>query len=74
MTTLLVNPQSLGDAFVVAVKVSSSTSHVSSLSGGGASSWAKLESYNDGSHDNELWLGTVTTRGPPPSRSASRPV
>ncbi len=63
VTTLSVDPSHVGDALLAVVKVSSATTTVSSLSGGGATGWSKLESYADGSHDNEIWLSTVTTTG-----------
>ncbi len=63
VTTLSVDPSHVGDALLAVVKVSSATTTVSSLSGGGATGWSKLESYADGSHDNEIRLGTVTTTG-----------
>lgn len=63
VSTLNVDPQAAGDALVVVVKVSSPTLTVSSLTSGAVGSWSRLERFNDGSHDDELWLGTVTTPG-----------
>jgi hypothetical protein len=63
VTKLSVAPHSAGNAFVAVVKVSSSTTTVTALSGGGVTTWTKLEAFKDASHDNELWLGTVTTPG-----------
>lgn len=64
VSTLSVDPQSAGDALVAVVKVLSPTLTVSSLTGGGVASWTLLERFNDGSHDLELWMGTVTAPGP----------
>ncbi len=61
--SLSVSPKTVGDALVLAVKISSASATVSSVSGGGAS-WTKVSSYEDtSSHDLELWLGTVTATG-----------
>jgi len=63
-SSLPVTPRSLGDALVLTVKVSSASSHVASVSGGGAASWSKLVGFaSSSSTDMEIWLGTVTTPG-----------
>ncbi|HLG66527.1 MAG TPA: IPT/TIG domain-containing protein [Acidimicrobiales bacterium] len=64
VTTLGDSPQASGDALVLLVKAHSSSITVSSVSGGGASTWTRLTSYQDGSHDMEVWLGPVTSTGP----------
>ena len=46
VTTVSVSPVTLGDALVLSVKVSSASISVSSVSGGGVTSWSKLEAYN----------------------------
>jgi hypothetical protein len=62
--SLSVSPKSQGDALVLSVKVSSATATVTSVTGGGATAWARLVSFQDNaSRDLELWLGTVGTAG-----------
>jgi len=64
VSSLTVSPKSVGDALVLTAKVSSATATVSSVAGGGVTTWTKLISYQDNtSHDLEIWLGTVTTAG-----------
>lgn len=64
LTTLATSARTVGDAVVLAVKASSATASVASISGGGATTWTKLSSYLDStSHDNELWLGTLSSTG-----------
>ena len=66
-TSVSVAPTAVGNAIVLSVKVSSSSISVSSVSGGGVTTWSKLEAYSSYSgHDLELWLGTVTTTGTAP--------
>jgi hypothetical protein len=57
---LELSPQATGDAFVVAVRMASSSDAVASISGGGAT-WTPLTSLRDASDDQELelWLGTI---------------
>ncbi len=64
-TTLAVTPATVGDAFVLATFVGSTTPSVSSVSGGGVTTWSKLTSAVDSVDgcEEELWLGTVTTAG-----------
>jgi RHS repeat-associated protein len=63
-TTLSVDPQHVGDAFVLSTMAVSTGVSVSSVSGGGAT-WSKLTSAVDSSNgaEEELWLGTITTTG-----------
>src|ERR1039458_9320636 len=63
-SSLSVSPKTQGDALGLSVKVSSATATVTSVSGGGATNWTRLVSFQDNaSHDLELWLGTVSTTG-----------
>ncbi len=61
---LPVTAATVGDSFVLGVTVLSPTVTVSSVSGGGVSTWTNLSSGTDGSRDTELWLGTITAAGP----------
>ncbi len=64
VSSLTVSPQTVGDALVLLAKISSSTTTVSSVSGGGPGTWSKVGAYEDASgHDLEVWLGTVTKAG-----------
>ena len=64
VSSLPVSPETVGDALVLTVKVSSATATVTSVSGGGVATWTSLTSFQDNaSHDLEIWLGTVTTVG-----------
>jgi hypothetical protein len=45
------------------VGLTSSSVTVSTVSGGGVSSWTRLKSYSSGGEDDELWLGTVSSPG-----------
>ena len=68
VSSLSVSPKTQGDALVLSVKVSSATATVTSVSGGGATNWSRLVSFQDNAsavidHDLELWLGTVSTTG-----------
>ena len=60
-STLSVNPQHVGDAFVLSIGVFPSSPTVSSVSGGG-STWSRV-SYTTVSGDIEEWLGAITTTG-----------
>jgi RHS repeat-associated protein len=63
-TTLPVSPEAVGDVLVLAVGVFGDATTVTSLSGGGVTSWTRLEQYADSSSDDvELWMGKVTTAG-----------
>ncbi len=57
--TLAVTPATVGDAFVLGVRINSSTITVATVTGGG-STWTKLGTTSDGTRDVELWLGTIT--------------
>jgi hypothetical protein len=64
VSSLTVSPKTVGDALVLTVKASSATATVSSVKGGGVTTWTKLVSFKDNaSHDLEIWLGTVTSTG-----------
>ena len=66
VTTLAVSPGSVGDVLVLAVKVSSGSITVSSVSGGGVVSWTKIGQQADTANAVvvSLWMGTVGTAGP----------
>jgi len=65
VTTLSVSPVSEGDALIVSVWELSSTATVSSVSGGGATTWTRLDQFdNTYPSDEELWMGQVTSGGP----------
>lgn len=62
-TTLAVNPANVGDLLVVTVD-SHATFGLTSLSGGGVTTWQKAVQFISArSHDIELWFGQVTTAG-----------
>jgi RHS repeat-associated protein len=62
VTTLSVNPQHVGDAFVLGAFINGSQS-ITSISGGGAT-WQKLARGYPGAYGFvELWLGTVSATG-----------
>jgi RHS repeat-associated protein len=61
-SSLSVDPVNGGDAFVLAIKVASSSVTVASVTGGGAT-WQHLTSESSSSRDVELWMGTITTTG-----------
>jgi hypothetical protein len=65
ITTLAVSPQHAGDLLTLAVKVSSPTVTVASVSGGGVTSWTRVEGPYTGyaGNDLEIWTGTVSTTG-----------
>ena len=64
-TTLSVSPQHTGDIMVLATKVASSSISTSSVSGGGVTTWTRVEGPYTGytGNDLEIWTGTVTTTG-----------
>ena len=64
VTTLSVSPQHVGDAFVLGIKLNSSTVSASSISGGGAT-WTRLKKSADSAQGRtvELWLGSISTTG-----------
>ena len=64
VSSLTPSPKTVGDAVVLLAKISSATTTISSVSGGGAATWSKVAAYEDTSgHDLEVWLGTVTQTG-----------
>ncbi len=66
--TLSVSSPTVGDAWVLAVRVSNAAINVSSVSGGGAgSNWTKLTQVSDPTQnrDIEQWLGPISKHGPP---------
>ena len=65
LSTLAVAPQTVGDVLVVFAAVTSTTTpKVSSISGGGVSTWTKGVQF-DGStgDDEEIWYGKVSSTG-----------
>ena len=65
-STLPVSAATVGDAWVLAVRVKDSSAHVSSISGGGAGSqWTKLTRVRDATQneDVEEWLGPISKTG-----------
>lgn len=61
-SSLSVSPAHVGDEMVLSI-IAGGNNHVSSISGGGVGSWARLQ-YNDAyTNDTELWAGTVTSTG-----------
>lgn len=67
-TTLSVSAPTIGDAWVLAVRVSSPSITVSSVNGGGAhDTWTKLSQVTDTTQkkDIEEWLGPISQAGAP---------
>ena len=67
-TTLTVSPQSVGDAWVLAVRVSNPSVSVSSITGGGVGgSWTKLAQISDATQNKDLeeWLGPIVQTNSP---------
>lgn len=67
-TSLSVDPQNAGDLMVFAVEDSNSTPPtVSSVSGGGVSTWTRYAREDDSANtqdNDEIWAGVVTSIGP----------
>jgi hypothetical protein len=64
LTTLAHTNNTAGNVLVLGTKISSLTITVSSVTGGGATGWAKVAGpQNDGSRAQELWAGTVSATG-----------
>jgi phosphate transport system substrate-binding protein len=66
-TTLSVSAPTVGDAWVLAVRVSDASASVSSVSGGGVARWTRLAQVSDSTEgrDIEEWLGPITKSGVP---------
>ncbi len=65
-TTLSVSPSTVGDAWVLAVRMSNSSTNVSSVTGGGVGGdWTKLTQVHDSkqNRDVEEWLGPISQTG-----------
>ncbi len=64
LTTLSVNPQNVGDVLEVFAMAPITSVTLSSVSGGGVSTWTKAVQF-DGSigSDEEIWFGQVNTTG-----------
>ena len=66
ITTLSVSPHTVGNVLVVGVmgQLSSNTGDVTGMSGGGVTTWHKIQEYYGATgNDVDLWYGTVTTTG-----------
>ena len=65
-TTLSVSPSTVGDAWVLAVRVSNSSTNVSSVTGGGVGGdWTKLTRVRDSTQNGDIeeWLGPISKTG-----------
>ena len=63
--TLTISPSAVGDEVILTTQIPNSGVTVSSISGGGVSTWTRA-AYNNGNgtvNRVELWVGTVTTVG-----------
>ncbi|HLN42312.1 MAG TPA: IPT/TIG domain-containing protein, partial [Acidimicrobiales bacterium] len=64
LTTLPVSPKTAGDVLAVFAKASATGPTVTSISGGGVSTWTKAVRFNGSiGGDEELWYGKITTTG-----------
>ena len=64
LTTLAVTPQTLGDVLVVFAEAGTTGATVSSVSGGGVTTWTKGVGFiGTGGVDTEIWFGKVTATG-----------
>ncbi|MDR3650253.1 MAG: hypothetical protein P4L20_14250, partial [Acidimicrobiales bacterium] len=66
LTTLAVSPKTVGDLLVVSAQEGLAGYTVTSISGGGVSTWTKAVQFAGtlgGTSDVELWYGKVTTVG-----------
>jgi hypothetical protein len=65
LSTLALSPQGVGDVLMVFAQVGTPTATVSSVSGGGVSTWTKAVQFAGSvGFDTEIWFGKVTTTGP----------
>ena len=61
-----VSPSTVGDAWVLAVRVSNSSTNVSSITGGGVGAdWTKLTRVHDSTQNGDIeeWLGPISKTG-----------
>ena len=64
LTTLAHTNNTAANVLVVSTKVTSLTITVSSITGGGATSWVRIcAPQQDGTRNLEMWMGRVTTTG-----------
>jgi hypothetical protein len=64
LTTLAVTPQTVGDVLVVYAQVGVTTLTLSSITGGGVTTWTKGVAFGGTfGGDTEIWFGKVTTAG-----------
>jgi hypothetical protein len=67
VTSLAVSPQHVGDLMVLFAKASQAGVSLSSISGGGVSTWTRAISYSGyANHDLEMWTGEVSMTGASP--------
>ncbi len=64
-TTLSDSPANIGDLLVLTTQIPTGSDSVSSISGGGVTTWTKVNVAPSGGSVNrvEMWMGTVTTTG-----------
>ena len=64
LSTLADNPQTVGDVLEVFAQSGSASLTVTSISGGGVSTWTKEKQFSGSfGGDTEIWYGKVTTTG-----------
>ena len=66
LSTLSVSPQNAGDILAIGImgQSSSTTGDVTGLSGGGVTTWHKVQQYYGATgNDTEVWYGVITTTG-----------
>jgi hypothetical protein len=64
VSTLPVSPTAVGDLFVFVVRNFQHTATLTSVTGGGVTTWTKLYQGIDGSgSDREFWIGRITATG-----------
>jgi len=67
-TTLAVSPTAVGNVLLLAVRVFSGAETVTSVSGGGVTTWTciagpEVDTYPGANSNREIWLGRVTATG-----------
>ncbi len=64
LTTLSVDPQNAGDLMAIAIQIPTTTRTVSSISGGGVTTWTKATGFSGSvGSDEEIWYGKVSSTG-----------
>lgn len=65
ISTVAVSPTALGDVLVLAADLTSTSLTVSSVAGGGVTTWTRIAGNFVGTTNTlAIWMGTVTTTGP----------